>query len=165
MAVLWVWCCNRETDFVASENNADEKEVVYDKANQQEYREDFRYSDTICRRFHLQKLAMHPNQGNATASVVVLGTDETISFRRGKKRRKEGVETLMKDLTMDDNEDTEETNEASISMKEELKKHGSMRNNQTVVSESLQDNTLKYCIEVGSSSRVTRSQKKRKKLR
>ncbi|KAI3702058.1 hypothetical protein L6452_27675 [Arctium lappa] len=75
-----------------------------------------------------------------SAPPVEPGTDEKIPIQRGKKRK------------------------ASISTKGVLNTDAPIQSNTIVARATSQKNTPKFTIEIGSSSRVTRSQKKKKEL-
>ncbi|KAI3758425.1 hypothetical protein L6452_05986 [Arctium lappa] len=87
-----------------------------------------------------------------SAPPVEPGTDEKIPIQRGKKR-KEAYEVF-----------GEKREPASISTKGVLNTDAPIQSNTIVARATSQKNTPKFTIEIGSSSRVTRSQKIKKEL-
>ncbi|KAI3729986.1 hypothetical protein L6452_18659 [Arctium lappa] len=92
--------------------------------------------------------------GNTKSTIMKLGTDESKTLHKGKKRK--GVESLMTDLKMNDSECIDKDKSGPTKMKECKNMVDSIRG-----SPSWSKNTKDDCFQVGSSSRVTRSQRRK----
>ncbi|KAI3697454.1 hypothetical protein L6452_30479 [Arctium lappa] len=90
--------------------------------------------------------------GNTKSTIMKLGTDESKTLHKGKKRK--GVESLMTYLKMNDSECKDKS--GPTKMKECKKTVDSIRG-----SPSWLKNTKDDCFQVDSSSRVTRSQRRK----
>ncbi|KAI3718353.1 hypothetical protein L6452_19220 [Arctium lappa] len=95
-----------------------------------------------------------PIEGNESTSVGGLGSDETKASGKGRKRK--GVESLMKDLTMNNRGCIVKDTTGDKSMKVQKETVDFIR-----ISPSSTKNTQNDSFQVGSSSRVTRSQRRK----
>ncbi|KAI3714991.1 hypothetical protein L6452_21954 [Arctium lappa] len=113
---------------------------------------------------------LHKDEDDGDADSIVNRTDdEQVVENRGitmnvvvdSRIPMEGVESLMKDFTMNDSASIDKDTTGSKTTKYHKEKVGSIRRKETVSSTSTIKNPLTDCFQVGSSSRVTRSQRRR----
>ncbi|KAI3770224.1 hypothetical protein L6452_01350 [Arctium lappa] len=100
-------------------------------------------------------------EANTKSTILELGTDESKTLHKGKKRKGNTqvslrVESLMVDLKMNDSECIDEDTSGPKPMKERKKTVDSIRG-----SPSWSKKTKDDCFQVGSSSRVMRSQRRK----